>query len=530
MPDIDTNNEYYARLQKIKELRGAGVIPYADRFERTHTSKQALVFGESSFLRDVAEIVKDPSKSLIKLCGRLVSFRAHGKLTFGHIQDFDGRIQICFMEDFIGEEAYKALKYVDVADFIGVRGELFKTRHGEITLLVKNVKILSKALRPLPEKWHGLKDQEQIYRQRYLDTVMNRESLDRFVLRSDLIRSLREFYWQQGFVEIDTPVLESTSSGAAARPFITHHNALDIDMYLRIAAGELWQKMAIVGGFEKTFEVARCFRNEGIDPSHLQEFTMIEHYAAYWDYEDNMKFTEKMFEYVLKKLTGKMKVMIKNREGDEIEIDFTAPWPRKKYTDLIKEDSGIDVLEYDNAKDLLAKIKENGITIDDAETLGYGNLIDALYKKVSRPKLIQPTFVIQHPALTKPLARKNDSDAKICDTFQLLVNGWEIVNAYSELTDPVDQRERFEQQSKAKAEGDEEAMMINEEYLEAMEHGMPCMSGWGMGIDRLITLITRQDNVKDCVLFPLMRPLEEFTKKQQKLMEKYSKKRVKQSK
>lgn len=516
-------NEYHVRLKKIEELREAGVIPYADRYERTHTSGQALKFGEKAALREVPDIVKTRSKNPIRLCGRLVSFRGHGKLSFGHLQDVDGKIQICFMEDLLGKEAYKFLEKIDVADFIGVEGELFRTRHGEITLLVYKAVVLSKALRPLPEKWHGLKDQEQIYRQRYLDTVMNRESLERFIFRSNLVRILREFYWGEGFTEIETPILESVSSGAAAKPFITHHNALDIDMYLRIAAGELWQKMAIVGGFEKTFEVARCFRNEGIDPSHLQEFTMIEHYAAYWNFEDNMSFTEKMFEYVLGKLVGTMKVMIKDREGKEIEVDFSTPWPRKKYTELIKEDSGIDVLQYENAEDLLKEIRKKHIQIESAEALGYGNLVDALYKKVSRPKLVRPTFVIQHPLLTKPLARKNDNDPRLCDTFQLLVNGWEIVNAYSELVDPVDQRERFEAQSKARAEGDEEAMMINEEYLLAMEHGMPCISGWGMGIDRLVALLTRQDNVKDCVLFPLMRPLEENVKKQEKLMEKFTK-------
>jgi lysyl-tRNA synthetase class 2 len=523
MSELDTN-EFHVRLQKIKELREAGIIPYADRYERTHTSKQALELGEKGPIRDVPDIVKEPAKDLIKLCGRLVSFRGHGKLSFGHLQDIDGRIQICFMEDLIGAEPYKFLRKVDMADFVGVEGELFRTKHGEITLLVYKTKILSKALRPLPEKWHGLKDQEQIYRQRYLDTVMNQDSLERFKFRFNLLKALREFYWNMGFIEIETPVLENVSSGAAARPFITHHNALDIDMYLRIAAGELWQKMAIVGGFEKTFEVARCFRNEGMDPSHLQEFTMIEHYAAYWDYEDNMKFTEKMFEYMLQKLMGTTKVMIKDRDGNDVEVDFKTPWPRKRYTDLIEADSGINVLDYDNGPDLLKTIKEKNIHIDGAEDLGYGNLVDALYKKVTRPKLIQPTFVIQHPLLTKPLARRNDTDEKICDTFQLLVNSWEIVNAYSELVDPVDQRERFEAQSKAKAEGDEEAMMINEEYLAAMEHGMPCISGWGMGIDRLVTLLTRQENVKDCVLFPLMRPLEENTKKQEKLMAKFAKK------
>lgn len=511
----ETLNEFEVRLQKMKDLKKAGVIPYSDKFERTHTTKEALKEGEKATLREVADIVESPSKDLIKLSGRLMTFREHGKLTFAHIQDISGRIQICFMEQLMGEEDYKFIKKLDVADFIGVSGELFKTKHGEITLLVYNVKMLSKALRALPEKWHGLKDQETIYRQRYLDTVMNRESFDRFLLRSDLLKALREFYWTEGFTEIETPVLENISSGASARPFITHHNALDIDVYLRIAGGELWQKMAIVGGFEKTFEVARCFRNEGMDPSHLQEFTMIEHYCAYWDYEDNMKFTERMFSYFLKKLVGSMKVKIKDRQGQEVEVDFTPPWPRVKFPEIIKKDCGIDILKFDDAKKLFGEIKKKKIVLEDAENLGYGNLVDALYKKVSRPKLVMPTFVINHPVSTKPLARKSDSDPRVCDNFQFLVNTWEIINAYSEIVDPVDQRERFEAQALAKAEGDEEAMMMNEEFLTAMEHGMPCMSGWGMGIDRLVTLLSGQENLKDVVLFPLMRPME-TTKKADK--------------
>lgn len=517
------SGEYNDRLQKLKLIQEAGVIPYASRFERTHSSVEAFAEGEKAKLRDPQTILKSPAKKLIKLRGRIMTFREHGRLSFANLQDFEGQIQICFMEDLLGKENYKFLRKIDVADFIGVEGELFRTKHGEVTLLVYKMSLLSKALRPLPEKWHGLKDQEQLYRQRYLDTVMSRESMTNFAFRSNLIKALREFYWNNGFTEIETPVLENVSSGAAARPFITHHNALDIDVFLRIAAGELWQKMAIVGGFEKTFEIARCFRNEGMDPSHLQEFTMVEHYSAYWNYEDNMDFTEKMFEFILKKLLGTTKVQTKNREGKMIEVDFKTPWPRQKFTELIKKDCGIDVLKFDNAKDLRAAIKKQKIAIEDIDKLGYGNLVDALYKKVSRPKLIQPTFVIQHPASTKPLSRRNDDDPRLCDTFQLLVNGWEIVNAYSELVDPVDQRERFEAQALAKAEGDVEAMMINEEYLTAMEHGMPCMSGLGMGVDRLVTLLLGQDNLKDSVLFPLMRPLEETVKKEQKTMEKAKK-------
>jgi len=522
--DENSTNEYHVRLQKLKALKEAGIQPYIDRYERTHMAKEALEIGESSDLREVNEITSAPINKPLRLAGRLMTFRSHGKLAFGNLQDFSGQIQLAFMQDMMGKDGYKFLKKFDVADHVGVEGELFRTKHGEVTLMVYKITMISKTLRPLPEKWHGLKDREQIYRQRYLDTTMNRESLDRFVFRSNLIKALREFYWQEGFLEIETPVLENVSSGATARPFITHHNALDIDVYLRIAAGELWQKMAMIGGFEKTFEVARCFRNEGMDPSHLQEFTMVEHYAAYWDFEDNMKFTERMFEYVLNKLLGTTKVNVKDRDGNDVEVDFKTPWSRKRFTELIFEDCGIDVLKYTEAEPLLKEIREKGIVIDDADSLGYGNLVDSLYKKVSRPHLIQPTFVTNHPLSTKPLARKNDDDGSICDTYQLLVNTWEVINAYSEIVDPTDQRARFEAQALAKAGGDEEAMQYNEEYLIAMEHGMPTVSGFGMGIDRLTTLLLGQENLKDMVLFPMMRPLEENLKKQKKIADKAKKK------
>ncbi len=523
MSEAGGSSEYHDRIQKLKLIEEAGKQAYPDSYQRTHFAKEALENGEKSEMREIEAIVAEPRPATIKLAGRLMSFRQHGKLSFSHLQDFSGMIQICFMQDFIGDEKYKFLRKIDVADHVGVEGELFRTRHGEITLLVSDYTLLSKTLRPLPEKWHGIKDKEIMYRQRYLDTTMNRETLDRFIFRSKLTQLLRQFYWKEGFIELETPVLENVSSGATASPFTTHHNALDIDVYLRIAAGELWQKMAVVGGFEKTFEVAKVFRNEGIDPSHLQEFTMIEHYVAYWNYEDNMAFTERMFEYFLKEMLGSLKVKIKDREGQEVEVDFTTPWPRVTFRDLVLKDCGIDILEYENADDLRARIKKEGIQIEEIDKLGYGGLIDHLYKKVSRPKLIQPTFVINHPVDMKPLARKNDKDPRVADAFQLLVNTWEVINAYSEIVDPRDQRSRFEAQSLAKAGGDEEAMMMNEEYLLAMEHGMPCMSGWGMGIDRLVTLLTEQDNLKDSVLFPLLRPLEEVTKKEEKALEKAKK-------
>jgi lysyl-tRNA synthetase class 2 len=498
------NPLFQERLDKIEKLRALGVQPYPERFDRTHFSDEAKALGEKG-VRTAEEII-EKSRNDVVLSGRLMSLRSFGKLNFGHLQDSNGRIQVCFMKGTMGGKSEEIFKLLDIGDFVGVEGELFKTKHGEITLLVSNLTFLGKAIRPLPEKWHGLQDQETKYRQRYLDTAMSEETLKRFKFRFDLERKLREYYWSQGFTEIESPLLENTSSGAAAKPFTTHHNALDIDVFLRIAGGELWHKMAVIGGFEKVFEMGRCFRNEGMDPSHLQEFTMLEHYAAYWNYEDNMKFTEGLFEFLLKELMGTTKVTIKDHEGNPAEVDFKTPWPRKKFRDLILEGCGIDISDHKDAKSLLKAIKAKKIVIEEVDKLGYGNLVDHLYKKVARPKLIQPTFVIQHPADMKPLARRNDEDGRYCDSFQLLVNKWEIVNAYSELVDPNDQRDRLTRQAKAKAGGDEEAMSMNEEFLEAMEHGMPPISGWGMGIDRLATLLTQQDNLRDVVLFPLLRP------------------------
>ncbi|MEK7145997.1 MAG: lysine--tRNA ligase, partial [Patescibacteria group bacterium] len=398
-------------------------------------------------------------------------------------------------------------------------------KHGQLTVLVKKFTFLSKALRPLPEKWHGLQDQEAIYRQRYLDLLMNEGSFDRFVMRSRFTQTIRDFLNDHQFLEIETPVLAPKASGATARPFKTHHNALDLDVYLRIAP-ELYLKRAVVGGLERVYEFARCFRNEGMDPSHLQEFTMLEYYAAYWNYEDNMKFTEKLITHVLKTLWGTLKVPIRSRDGKVQEVNFKAPWPRIEFGQLIKKDSGIDIYKFENdAKGLRAAIRAKKIQIEDLDKLGYGNLCDALYKKVSRPKLVQPAFIIKHPASTKPLARRSDEDPRVCETFQLLVNGWEVLNAYSEIIDPEDQRARFMDQAAAKAHGDLDALEMDEDYVRAMEHGMPPMSGWGLGVDRMFALLTDQDNLKDVVLFPLMRPLEEDVKAERKMLEKARKKK-----
>lgn len=504
-------SEFQDRLRKLSEIRAAGINPYPERFERTHKCAELFDVPKKQ-IRETDDVIKK-LKNTFKIAGRLVLLRSHGRLCFGHLQDFSGKIQICFMENVLGKDRYKFLRKIDVADFLGAEGELFITKHGELTLLVKDFILLSKALRPLPEKWHGLQDIEAKYRARYLDLVMDEESKKRFILRTRVIDSIRRFLNENEFLEVETPVLSHKASGATAKPFSTHHNALDIDVFLRIAP-ELYLKRCVAGGLERVYEFAKCFRNEGMDPSHLQEFLMLEYYAAYWNYEDNMDFTEELFVKVLKDVFGTLEIECLSRDLKTKKIDFTPPWPRKEFVKLIEKDSGINILKFKNADELRKEIKKKKIQIDDIDKLGYGNLADSLYKKVSRSKLIKPTFIIKHPADTKPLARRDDKDPQVCDTFQLLVNEWELVNAYSEIVDPVDQRQRFDAQAKAKAHGDLEAMEPDEDYLRCMEHGMPPCSGWGLGIDRLTTILTGQSNLKDVVLFPLLRPLEDENPKE----------------
>lgn len=500
-----SSNEFEDRKRKVQDLRDANVQPYPERFKRSHTAQQVREEGEKNAPRDLEVIDNNPNADFT-VCGRLMLLRSHGRLTFARIQDHSGQIQVCFMRDVVGEETYKLLKKFDIADFIGVSGELFVTKHGELTILVKEFSLLGKTLRPLPEKFHGLQDVEAKYRHRYLDLLTTEGVHDRFRFRTHLITAMRQFLDNHNFIEVETPILTSIASGAAAKPFSTHHNALDIPLFLRIAP-ETYLKRAVVGGFDRVYEFAKCFRNEGMDPSHLQEFTMLEYYGSYWNYEDNMTFTEEFLSHVIQQTTGSLKVQVMDRDGKEETIDFTTPWPRLNFIELIEKDCGINVLDfYGDADALRTEIKKQDIKIEKMDKMGYGNLCDALYKKVSRPKLIQPAFVVNHPVDTKPLARRNDKDERIADTFQLLVNTWEIVNAYSELVDPTDQRERLERQAAARDAGDDEAMPMDEDYLRAMEHGMPPMSGWGLGIDRFVALLTGQDNLKDTVLFPLLKP------------------------
>lgn len=482
-------DERLDRIKSLEKIQAAGIQPYANKFNRTHTLEEAKT----------AEVDTE-----VFVAGRIVFLRNMGKLAFAKLFDFSGKLQIVFKADVLNDFD-SILDMIHVGDFIGVTGNMFTTQKGEISVLVNSFTLLSKTLRPLPEKWHGLTDQETAYRKRYLDLISNEDTMARFKFRSEFIWELRNFYAKHGFVEIDTPVLQISASGALAKPFKTHYNALDMDVYMRIAP-EIYLKEAIVGGFDKIFEIARVFRNEGMDASHLQEFTMIEHYASYWDYEDNMKFTEEMITETVQKLKGTLVIDIINRDGEMVSVDLTPPWDRKTFRELIIEDSGLDIDQYPTTDELKTAIKKLGVEISDIETLGRGNMIDSLYKKVSRPKLVRPTFLTHHPVDISPLARKNDDNPLVTDRFQLVLNGWEIVNAYSELIDPIDQKERFDKQGEYREAGDEEAMEKDDEFIEAMEHGMPPMSGWGMGVERMIALLTGQSNLRDVVLFPLLKP------------------------
>ncbi|MEM7261345.1 MAG: lysine--tRNA ligase [Planctomycetota bacterium] len=475
------------KLEKIARLRELGRNPYPERFDRTHTLTEASELAEGT--------------TGVRIAGRMISRKEFGKFSFFTLQDIHGRCQASIQVDKVGKETCKEfLKLADIGDFVGVEGEIYATKVGTITVNIESYQILGKTLQPLPEKYHGIVDQEARYRRRYLDLIMDEETRKRFLLRGRLIRSIRRILDESGFEEVDTPTLQVKPSGAMAKPFETHHNALDMPMYMRIAP-ETYLKRCIVGGYDRVYEVARVFRNEGMDPSHLQDFTMLEYYCAYWNFVDNMDFTEKLIRGALDECLGTLKIQL-----GETEIDFGQEWPRRTLGELIEEHSGLKIEECPDAESLRAAMRDRNVIVDKMDKLGRGALIDQLYKKVCRPHLVQPIFVTSHPVDLSPLARRNDDDSAISDRFQLVVNGWEILNAYSELVDPIDQRERLEEQARLHQEGDDEAMLMDEDYLMAMEHGMPPISGWGMGIDRFAALAAGVENLRDVVLFPLMKP------------------------
>lgn len=474
------------KIEKVREFTN----PYPEKFETNYELKEA-----SSL---------DDGTSNVRVAGRIVFLRKMGKLSFLTIQDIEGKIQISIKIDLVGEEKYQQFKEIfDIGDFIGVEGEIFTTHTGEKTVRASSYEFLGKALKPLPEKYHGLADQELIYRNRYVDLITNEESRNKFLLRFNFIKELRNYLNNLGYIEIETPILNSKPSGAIAKPFVAHHNALDLDVYLRIAP-ETYLKRAVIGGFTKVFEIARCFRNEGMDATHLQDFTMIEGYGAYLNYKDNMKLLQNMLQSIIKNMFGKLFVTI----GDK-EVDISGEWPSISFRDLILEYSNIDIDVLTDKESLLKEIVNQKIDIDSEiplENLGYGNLVDQLYKKVARPNVVGPIYLTDHPISLSPLARANDNNKNLTDRFQLIINGAEIINGYSELVDPQEQEHRLLEQAKLKASGDEEAMPMDYDYISAMEFGMPPISGWGMGIDRLVQLLTNSNNIKDCILFPLMKP------------------------
>jgi len=476
------------RAGKLEQLEKLGINPFPSKVGRTHTAAEVL--------ENFSKIEKE--KSELTVAGRLRTIRGHGGLIFSNLEDTSGRIQIVFKKDELGAKKHKEFAdLVDPADFLEVTGTAFKTQKGEKSILAKDFKIITKALLPLPEKWHGLQDIEKRYRQRYLDLLANPEVVEIFKKRSEVIDALRDLLGEAGFMEVETPILQPIAGGATARPFVTHHNALDIDLYLRIAP-ELYLKRLIVGGYEKVFEIGRQFRNEGIDWQHNPEFTSCEFYWAYKDYEDLMDFTEELIPKVVERVCGSKTVRYK-----DIDLDFSAPWSRKKFREAIIDEIGLDIDKMSD-KDLVKEMKK--LNIESDYEAGRGKLLDDLYKDVVRAKIIQPTIIYDYPIEMEPLAKKCTDNPKYVQRFQPIVCGMEILKAYSELNDPQDQLKRFEEQQKLREKGDEEAQMIDMDFITALKHGMPPTAGWGMGIDRFVAILTNQPNLKDVILFPTLKP------------------------
>jgi len=482
------SSEIDIRKEKVKKLKEQGVIPYIEKFDRTCTLKEAKGMEDGK---------------VVSVCGRITSRRLMGKFGFFGIEDINAKLQISIGRNEIDEEKYTFFKtMVDIGDFIGVTGELYTTNTGEKTVRTHSYQLLSKAILPLPEKFHGLANQDQRYRERCMDLVSNEESRKVFLARSKFLSFLRRFLESNGFLEVETPILQGAVCGASAKPFFTKHNALNKICNLRIAP-EVYLKQVIAGGFDRVFEVAKCFRNEGMDPSHLQEFTMVEWYAAYWNFENNIEFFTRFIREAIKELNDGNLVL--NFKGNE--LDFSKDFERINYTERVNEILGFNVLEYTDVNKIKERIAQTKLfdmeEFDQCKTVG--GVIDLVYKRKIRENIIQPTILYNYPACLVPLARRNDKDNRLIDMFQVLVCGDEICKAYSELVDPIVQREALEEQANAKKQGDDEAMDLDEDFLNAMEHGMPPISGLGFGVDRLMCLLTNQESVRDVVLFPLMK-------------------------
>ncbi|MGF2614114.1 lysine--tRNA ligase [Rossellomorea aquimaris] len=492
MSHEEINDQLRVRREKMDNLRQKGLDPFGKRFDRSHTSQEIKEQFDSFTKEELEE--KEVS---VTIAGRIMTKRGKGKAGFAHIQDLAGQVQIYVRKDGVGDEEYEIFNTADLGDLVGITGTVFKTKVGELSIKAKQFILLTKALRPLPEKFHGLKDVEQRYRQRYLDLITSQESKQTFIARSKIIQSMRRYLDNNGYLEVETPMMHGIAGGASARPFITHHNALDMQLYMRIAI-ELHLKRLIVGGMEKVYEIGRVFRNEGVSTRHNPEFTMIELYEAYADYRDIMALTENLVAHIAKEVFGSTSV-----QYGEYEVNLEPEWTRLHMVDAVKEHTGADFWKEMSDEEAHALAKEHGIEVKP--TMQYGHILNEFFEQRVEDKLIQPTFIYGHPVEISPLAKKNDEDGRFTDRFELFIVGREHANAFTELNDPIDQRERFEAQLKEREEGNDEAHMMDDDFIEALEYGMPPTGGLGIGIDRLVMLLTNSPSIRDVLLFPLMR-------------------------
>lgn len=481
------NEQLRFRREKMEALRAKGIDPFGHAFQTTH------------FSQEIIEHFEELENAPVVVAGRVMNMRGHGKVSFLDLYDFQGKIQIYAKIDVVGEENFDLLKQIDIGDIIGVKGVVFRTQRGEISVKAEELVFLSKSLHPLPEKFHGLKDVEMRYRQRYVDLIVNPEVKQTFINRSKIIAAVREFLNNRGFLEVETPTMHAIAGGAAARPFVTHHNALDIDLYLRIAL-ELHLKRLIVGGMDKVYEIGRVYRNEGIDMKHNPEFTLLELYEAYSDFEGMMELTEHLVEYVCKKIHGTTQIVYQGKE-----IDLKAPWKRLTMIEAVKEYSGVDFATLDDAA-AMAAAKERGLEVEDYFTKG--QILNVFFDAYVEENLIQPTFIYDYPIEISPLAKRRPDNPDMTYRFEAFVNASELANAFSELNDPIDQKGRFLDQMKQREQGDDEAHMMDEDYVHALEYGMPPTGGMGMGMDRLVMLLTDSASIRDVLLFPTMKPLK----------------------
>ncbi|OPY57595.1 MAG: Lysine--tRNA ligase [Pelotomaculum sp. PtaU1.Bin035] len=487
-PEEDLNELMLVRREKLAELREKGIEPYGGRYKRTHAAG------------DILANFEDLENKPVIVAGRMMSKRGMGKASFAHIQDGTGQIQIYARLNDLGRQAYELFGKLDIGDIIGAEGNVFRTRMGEITVSLVSFKLLSKSLRPLPEKWHGLKDVELRYRQRYVDLIVNPEVKGVFEARSKIVRAFRSYLDSRGFLEVETPMMHTIAGGAAARPFITHHNTLDMDLFLRIAP-ELYLKRLIVGGFEKVYEINRNFRNEGISTKHNPEFTMLELYQAYADYNDMMDLTEELISSVSLEVLGTKRIIYQ-----DTEIDLSPKWTRLPMLEAVKMYSGLDFGVIKTAEEAKDAVKQAKINLEVEPSDSWGTVLNKVFEETVEPRLIQPTFIIDYPVEISPLAKRKTEDPELTYRFELFIYGREMANAFSELNDPIDQKGRFIKQVEKRSAGDEEAHMMDEDYINALEYGMPPAGGLGIGIDRLVMLLTNSPSIRDVILFPLMRP------------------------